>query len=635
MPVPHIAHITIKNYRNFKELDIDSDEKQLVIGENSSGKSNYIRAIRLILDPAMSDQDRVLSEEDFSNTIINPTETGEEIEISIYIDNFKDNSALMCIIGDAIVTLDDRKLAKITYKYGPIDKTSPEKGYQYIIFKGNDVRNKFDSFCRKYLNVKVIHALRDVDSDLMSSRRSPLYAILSKYKIDLEDDCYKDIVDSIQTENSKLLEIDEIADVRVSVKKRIDGILNRYNNSQIDMGLTEVNPNKLLSLLRIYENGKTLSDTSLGICNVIYIQLVLQQIQTQTIPTYISKLNFNNMANGEKVIIKKYYSKTARDNFIRNKDIISSEDQIIINNALSKIDDTRNSTTILLIEEPEAHLHPSFQRMIYKDVFVNSYSSIIMTTHSPHLASICPIEYVVNFRKNSENLTDSTSAFNVNLTGHEKKNLQRYIDVNRGEIFFGKGIILVEGISEEMLIPVFADKMSKNLDSKGIVICNINSTNFLPYIRLLDELDMPYVVITDGDPDCDVTGEKRMKDLCIKLYLEEVIDGVTSWKRFFSTEGYFIGESTLEIDIMKAFQSNGETASIIEAFIFATIGGETQKRNFKTNYREKDFNACLRAIESKNVGKGRFAQELALSDFKIDSIPEYIKNAINRIHELV
>jgi putative ATP-dependent endonuclease of OLD family len=118
MSIPYIAHVSIKNYRNFEKLDIDMDEKQLVIGENATGKSNYIKAIRLILDPTMSDQDKFLSAEDFSNTLSNPMENGEEIEISLYFDNYKDNKALMCIIEDAIVSLNGRQLAKITCETG-------------------------------------------------------------------------------------------------------------------------------------------------------------------------------------------------------------------------------------------------------------------------------------------------------------------------------------------------------------------------------------------------------------------------------------------------------------------------------------------------------------------------------------
>jgi putative ATP-dependent endonuclease of OLD family len=634
MALPHIAHVSIANFRNFERLEIDTDEKQLIIGENATGKSNYIRALRLILDPSMSDQDRQLVAEDFPNGIANPMETGKEIEISIHLDGYKDSKALRCIIDDAVVSLNDRDLAKITYRFAPIDKTLPLKGYRYTIFKGNDTNNKFDSFCRKYLNIKVVHALRDVDSDLMSSRRSPLNAIINKYKIDLEDECYRDIFDAIHAENSKLLEVDEIADVRTTIKGVIDGVLQRYN-SEIDMGLAEFNPSKFLSMLRIYESGRNLSETSLGICNVIYIQLVLQQVQTQSLPTLISKDLFENMEDNIQQVVDKYYNRTPRSNYVYGNSEISASDYALINDALSQIDESRNSTTILVIEEPEAHLHPSFQRMIYKDVFVNPKWSIIMTTHSPHLASICPIKYIVSFRKNLNELTDSSSACNIQLTDRERKNLQRYIDVNRGEVFFGKGVILVEGISEQILAPAFAEKMSKDLDSKGVIICNINSTNFRPYIKLLDQLCIPCVVITDGDAHCSETGEKRIEDLCRELYIEDVITGISDWKQFFRDEGYFIGENTLEIDLMKSFQENKESGHILVAFNHATIGGSAQKKNFSANYAKKDYDACLRAIGGRDVGKGRFAQELALSSFKKNSIPEYARSAINAICELV
>ncbi len=635
MAIPHIAHVTIKNYRNFEYLDIDTDEKQLVLGENASGKSNYIKAIRLILDQSMSDQDRTLTEDDFSNTIKKPMENGVEIEISLYIDGYKDSPPLMCIIGDAIVSLKSRNFAKITYKFVPVDVKEPKKGYHYIIYKGNDVKNKFDAFCRRFLNVKVINALRDVDSDLMSVKRSPLHAILNKYKIDLENECYKDLFDAIQADNNKLLQIDEIADARNNIKANVDGVLKRYNNSQIDIGLSELNPNKLINLLRIFENGKNLSETSLGICNVIYIQLILQQIQNQPIPTFISKKFYENFEKEEKEIVEKYYDKTKEGNLIYKTIITDEKDKKIISDCLSKLDDTRNSTTFLLLEEPEAHLHPSFQRMIYKDIFTDSFTSIIMTSHSPHLASICPINYIVSFRRNSKNITVANTSYNAGLSTNEIKNLQRYIDVNRGEIFFGKGIILVEGISEEILVPVMAQKMSNDLDSKGIIICNINSTNFLPYIKLLIALNIPYVVITDGDPTCEENGAKRMEDLCREIYTKEILEKFSTWKMFFLSNGYFIGENTIEIDVMKAFKANGESLLLNEVFGNSTKGGDIQKKNFKSNYDNNDFDACLRTIESKNVGKGRFAQELAIAAFKKDSIPEYIKNAITKIYELV
>lgn len=77
--------------------------------------------------------------------------------------------------------------------------------------------------------------------------------------------------------------------------------------------------------------------------------------------------------------------------------------------------------------------------------------------------------------------------------------LTRYIDVKRGELYTAKGIIFVEGISEEYLVPSFARVKGYDLDRLGVVICNINSTNFEPYCRFASALGIPYVIITDGD----------------------------------------------------------------------------------------------------------------------------------------
>lgn len=637
MSNPYIAHVVIKNFRNFEELNIGTDEKQLIIGENAVGKSNYIRALQLILDPSLSEQDRILSDEDFPNTHDKPMKNGEKIKISIFISEYENSPALMCILGDAIVKIKEANYAKITYSFQPVDDDDLTKGYFYNIYKGNNEANKFDSFCRKYLNIKVINALRDVESELLSSRKSPLKKLIDKHKINLSDESYSEMIEGIRTQNKKLLDIDEVADVRSSLKNRIDDILIRYNNSSIDIGLVEENPNKLLTLLSIFENSHNLSQTSLGICNVIYIQLILEQLQNE-IPSLISLSLYEKMDEDQKELIDNYYNKSERNNCIKNDAPITSEDCVKLIEILSLVDESRNCLTILVIEEPEAHLHPSFQRMLYRDIFVNAKTPIILTSHSPHVASICPINYIIQLRRDANNFTIGTSAKNVDLSLREKKNLQRYIDVNRGDIYFGKGVILVEGISEEILVPVFAARLGVDLDAKGIIVCNVNSTNFFPYLRLLEQLKIPKVLITDGDPSCDETGLKRIKDTCKKLYKEEIINKLKTtkdWNVFLINKGYFIGESTLEIDIMEAFSLTSNCSEIIDSFNNATTGGDIHKENFKIKLTSGDFIGCLSMIERKEVGKGRFSQELANSVFIKESIPDYIKSAITKICERV
>lgn len=89
----------------------------------------------------------------------------------------------------------------------------------------------------------------------------------------------------------------------------------------------------------------------------------------------------------------------------------------------------------------------------------------------------------------------------------------------RGELYFGKGIILVEGISEEYLVPAVAEVLGMPLDDQGIIVCNIDSANFKPYAQLLDLLHIPWVLFTDGDyyelhtkthPDTGKTNEVRV-----------------------------------------------------------------------------------------------------------------------------
>jgi predicted ATP-dependent endonuclease of OLD family len=47
----HISRVQIINFHNFKKLDVHLSEKAVIVGENASGKTNFIYALRLVLDP--------------------------------------------------------------------------------------------------------------------------------------------------------------------------------------------------------------------------------------------------------------------------------------------------------------------------------------------------------------------------------------------------------------------------------------------------------------------------------------------------------------------------------------------------------------------------------------------------------
>jgi len=100
----------------------------------------------------------------------------------------------------------------------------------------------------------------------------------------------------------------------------------------------------------------------------------------------------------------------------------------------------------------------------------------------------------------------STAA--ASFTDAEVDDLARYLDVTRAEMLFARGIILVEGDAERYLVPAFAEKMDKPLDKLGITVCSVAGTNFVPYVKLLTALDIPFAVVTDWDAPGD-EDEKR------------------------------------------------------------------------------------------------------------------------------
>ena len=86
-----------------------------------------------------------------------------------------------------------------------------------------------------------------------------------------------------------------------------------------------------------------------------------------------------------------------------------------------------------------------------------------------------------------------------------KKQLERYIDVTKSQLFFSKGVLFVEGISEELLVPVFAKILNQSLEDYKIELLNADGTSFYPFIYLFNSTDklktlpMPFSILTDDD----------------------------------------------------------------------------------------------------------------------------------------
>ena len=656
-----ISRVVIKNFRNFKNVDVCLGHKQIIIGENNVGKTNFLRALQLVLDPTLSDEDRMLQESDFNDSIKNPMENKEEILIEIYIDNYDQNKTILAVFQDAtVMTEDGKEVLKFTYRFFPYINEGGVAEYQYNIYKGNDETKKFGSYERKYLNIKVVKALRDVEGEMKNSRTSPIQKMLKNYAIDKQD--LEHIAEEYRKNGEKILNLDELVDLTNNINKRFGMVLGN-NDFDVSLRAMEINPAKVLSSLKLLMAQRNTTEISLGLNNILYISMILQLLQDKTIPSLIKAekyMELSSIPGGE--ILKATYEESKNGNYFLNDDISESQQEKLYT-FMSKNMPISKGVTILAIEEPEAHLHPVNQRLIYRDVIQNSSNSVLLTTHSTHITAIAPIDSIVHLHDDGERGTEIHATAAMPISDGEFLDVERYLDVKRGEIYLGKAVLLVEGIAEEYLIPKFANLLGKPLDEKGIIVCNINCTNFTPYVKLLRSLDIPYAVITDGDyyyeneeeeriyhqmdnDDSDVKsgwlGMEIIEKMINELGLngdEKIPDDPGEKDQLFYSLGLFVGYYTFEVDMMECAatsKNNREKALnvISDLFLELTTGGARQKQNFKKELKAGEYWKCLNKIEGNGIGKGRFAQRLSGVCMK-EHIPGYIESAINYIYKKV
>ena len=98
-----ISKVKIKNFRNFKDVEVDLGEHMVIVGENKIGKSNFLHALRLVLDPSLPESSRMLQTSDFWDELPRPIKS-EEIRIDIELKDFEDDTKLKIILSDFFTT---------------------------------------------------------------------------------------------------------------------------------------------------------------------------------------------------------------------------------------------------------------------------------------------------------------------------------------------------------------------------------------------------------------------------------------------------------------------------------------------------------------------------------------------------
>ncbi|HSZ34692.1 MAG TPA: AAA family ATPase [Puia sp.] len=178
-----------------------------------------------------------------------------------------------------------------------------------------------------------------------------------------------------------------------------------------------------------------------------------------------------------------------------------------------------SSYMALFIEEPEAHLHPQLQNIFFKYLsgLNNEQFQIFISSHSPTVTAKSNLDTLI-ILQHQAGIVSALPLIKSQLLPENRRYLQKFLDVTKSQLFFANGVILVEGISEALLLPIFSRMMGDefDLDKAGVEIVNVNGIAFDHFAKLfngeepLKRLHVRCSVITDDDRQ-DVQDEESAR----------------------------------------------------------------------------------------------------------------------------
>lgn len=636
----YISKVSLVNYRNFKNsYFIFNKGINTIIGENGSGKTNLFRAIRLILDDEMFKFAHKLEGGDFNRSL--GSWKGHWIIISIEFSELSSDEAIQSlfvhsagngeneVIDKATFNLFFRPKSYIRLKLSALeegdsvglenilkditidDYESFFSGKSTVDFNDEDVYKElvgdFENVRFNFLydhskfGIKIPHqlsisneicftfikALRDVVSDFNNNRTNPLITLLRNKSSEIDPVEYSPISDQVKLLNESIENLTDVQEIRNHIRETIkEAVGETYSPSllSIKSNLSD-EAEKLLQSLKLFigepdeDHEGAIHELSLGGANLIFLTLKLLEFKYQK-----AKHSFANF---------------------------------------------------LLIEEPEAHIHTHIQKTLF-DKLEYGDTQIIYSTHSTFISEASNISNI-NILSKSRNLAEVFQPTNGLLPTNVTK-LQRYLDAVRSNLLFAKGVILVEGDAEEILIPQLVKCiLGISIDELGISLINIGSTGFENVAQLFNKSRVRRYcsIITDKDKAISDTTELADDNEDIKLYKKKLFNsqkaGLERKTRLdlFTKGNKWLkacyADYTFEIDFLFAGNELEITKTINEVYVDPITRDLAAKQ-----VAHPDLEIWGRRVLSmaKYNGKGWFAILLGTYINYKTVLPDYIMDAI-------
>ncbi|HMO16345.1 MAG TPA: AAA family ATPase [Pirellulaceae bacterium] len=606
----YIARIRIQNYRCFRDSIVEFQPGlNVIIGENNAGKTTLLKAIALVFDRRSQDRPTV---HDFYS-LLAPIDAPPRITISVTLrSSATDTLADRALVASWLTSLDTQWEAQLTYKFflpdtdeaafrdalgGTTDRTLffeiiDEFLPKYVtrVYGGNpDTVVSADSDTLSKFDCQFLDALRDVESEMFSGR-NPLLRSMLEEVLDIDkQDGEKRQLRSAFRERSKALRTELIGRLDTP---RLFKLVSETGASDggtptLDGGVQE---SDLVAALKLFIERESFAfpatHQGLGYNNLIYISLLLASISFRA----------SEKRRGQNAAV----------------------------------------FPMLLIEEPEAHLHPALQykllshivSRVEKEPHLNR--QVFMTTHSTHVTSAARLAPIIclSVRETGEiGIAYPSRLFPETTAGKESRTyVERYLDATKSAMLFAKATLFVEGIAEQMLVPAFALRDGLSFDDHHVAVVRVDGVTFKHFLPLFGagvatnllehSLHRRVACLVDADPSrresgvenarwksCfpfQINGDSRSFEYRATSGVQQTLVALIAGS---ATLAVFSGKKTLEYDLALANESNPVlvTDAVTHGAVLIELcaAPDTLPTKLKKQF-ETDELASLNAIQDVN-----------------------------------